>query len=51
MNQPQKWPEVDIEIKQYIDNLIELLKLNLKHNLIGIYLHGSLATGRRSRFL
>ena len=45
MNQPQKWPEVDIEIKQYIDSLIELLRLHLKHNLIGVYVHGSLATG------
>ncbi|MBT2218075.1 DUF4111 domain-containing protein [Virgibacillus dakarensis] len=45
MNPPQQWPKVDIEIKKYIDGFIELLQKHLENNLVGIYLHGSLATG------
>lgn len=45
LTHPQKWPEVDMEIKKYMDRLIELLQKQLKHHLVGIYLHGSLATG------
>jgi len=42
---PQKWPEVDLEMKDYINRFIVLLQEHLKDNLVGVYLHGSLATG------
>jgi streptomycin 3"-adenylyltransferase len=40
---PQSWSNCNVETKQYINRFIELLKNNLNNNLVGIYLHGSLA--------
>ncbi|GAB2571838.1 aminoglycoside adenylyltransferase domain-containing protein [Gracilibacillus alcaliphilus] len=45
MSQPQKWPQVNSEIKDYVDQLVALLQSHLKQQLAGVYLHGSLATG------
>ena len=45
MQHPQKWPNVDINLRVYLDNFVELLKHHLKEQLVGVYLHGSLATG------
>ena len=45
MNKPQHWSNCDYRIKEYINGFINLLKYNLRENLKGIYLHGSLAMG------
>lgn len=44
MNHPQSWQKCDRDIKDYIEQLVELAKANLA-NLTGVYLHGSLAMG------
>ncbi|MDD4295572.1 MAG: DUF4111 domain-containing protein [Ruminiclostridium sp.] len=42
---PQSWTDCDEEIRRYIIGLVDLFKQKLKDNLLGVYLHGSLATG------
>jgi streptomycin 3"-adenylyltransferase len=42
---PQSWYNCNISTKIFINGFMELLKINLDNNLIGIYLHGSLAMG------
>ncbi|MCL2671896.1 MAG: GrpB family protein [Clostridiales bacterium] len=42
---PQSWPTCDAEIREYINGLVHLLVEKLGENLIGVYLHGSLAMG------
>ena len=45
MDRPQSWYNCDEMICQYIIGLVDLFKGNLGNNLVGIYLHGSLAMG------
>lgn len=45
MAEPQAWPTCDEDIKQFVVQLIELIRNELGNKLIGIYLHGSLAMG------
>jgi streptomycin 3"-adenylyltransferase len=40
---PQSWCNCSVSTKKYVNGFIELLKNNLNNNLVGIYLHGSLA--------
>ena len=40
---PQSWPNCDKAIYAYINGFVELLKSKLADNLVGVYLHGSLA--------
>ena len=40
---PQSWPNCDKAIYAYINGFVELLKDKLADNLVGVYLHGSLA--------
>lgn len=40
-----QWPNCGTKIKDYINGFTELLARELRQDLIGIYLHGSLATG------
>jgi len=40
---PQSWQNCNKSTQIFINGFIELLKANLNNNLIGIYLHGSLA--------
>ncbi|HET8984788.1 MAG TPA: nucleotidyltransferase domain-containing protein, partial [Trueperaceae bacterium] len=42
---PQSWPDCDPDIRDYIDGLCDALTGELAANLVGIYLHGSLALG------
>jgi streptomycin 3"-adenylyltransferase len=42
-NNPQSWSNCNVSIKHFINGFIDLLKINLENNLVGIYLHGSLA--------
>jgi predicted nucleotidyltransferase len=41
----QVWSYCDEDIKQFVEKLVERLKTTLGNQLIGIYLHGSLAMG------
>ncbi|TBL79154.1 aminoglycoside adenylyltransferase domain-containing protein [Paenibacillus thalictri] len=41
----QVWSDCDEDIKQFVEKLVERLKTILGNQLIGIYLHGSLAMG------
>jgi len=43
MNNPQSWYNCNISTKLFINGFIELLRNKLNNNLIGVYLHGSLA--------
>ena len=45
MYKPQSWPDCDSVIHKYITGFIDLLKDKLNPNLVGVYLHGSLAMG------
>lgn len=45
VNKAQSWENCDEDIKQFILNLITVLEDELSDNLVGIYLHGSLAMG------
>ncbi|MBS4201875.1 DUF4111 domain-containing protein [Bacillus sp. FJAT-49732] len=45
MNRPQSWSNCDEDIKSFIMALTEKMKNEQGPNLIGIYLHGSLAMG------
>ena len=40
---PQSWPDCDEAIHSYITGFVDLLKDKLESNLVGVYLHGSLA--------
>lgn len=44
-NKAQSWENCDADIKQFVLDLVNLLENELSDNLIGIYLHGSLAMG------
>lgn len=44
-NKAQSWGNCDEDIKQFVLNLVTVLEDQLSNNLIGIYLHGSLAMG------
>ena len=43
MPAPQSWSNCDKATYTYINGFVELLKIKLSDNLIGVYLHGSLA--------
>ncbi|MEK3887859.1 aminoglycoside adenylyltransferase domain-containing protein [Bacillus sp. FSL K6-3431] len=45
MAEPQSWINCDEDIKLFVAKLIERLKSELRYELVGIYLHGSLAMG------
>ncbi|MCJ8008547.1 aminoglycoside adenylyltransferase domain-containing protein [Lederbergia wuyishanensis] len=45
MNRPQAWSNCDEDIKSFITTLTEKIKNEIGNNLVGIYLHGSLAMG------
>ncbi|MCR2822187.1 aminoglycoside adenylyltransferase domain-containing protein [Lederbergia panacisoli] len=45
MNRPQSWSNCDEDIKLFVITLTEKIKQELGNNLVGIYLHGSLAMG------
>lgn len=45
MGRPQRWPECDDDIRRFAKGLMELFIEELGRQLIGIYLHGSLAMG------
>jgi streptomycin 3"-adenylyltransferase len=45
MIEPQSWNNCNFYIKKYILNFTEILKNNSCENLLGVYLHGSLAMG------
>lgn len=45
MNRPQSWEDCDEDIKQFVLDTTRKLEDNLDDNLIGVYLHGSLAMG------
>ena len=40
---PQSWPNCNKAIYAYINGFVEMLKDKLTDNLVGVYLHGSLA--------
>lgn len=44
-NKAQSWENCDADIKQFVLDLVNVLENELGDNLIGIYLHGSLAMG------
>jgi len=44
-NSAQSWNDCDDDIKQFVLDIVELLKSELGNNLVGVYLHGSLAMG------
>ena len=46
---PQKWPDCDPDIKAFVLAFVGLVRETLAKNVWGIYLHGSLATGRYYR--
>ena len=41
----QKWPDCDSAARQYLESFTRLLQAALGANLVGVYLHGSLAMG------
>lgn len=41
----QSWSSCDADIKNYVDLVIDSIKQTLNANLVGVYLHGSLALG------
>lgn len=45
MNPPQSWTSCDADIRVFVLGFIDLLHASLGNNLIGVYLHGSLAMG------
>lgn len=45
MPSPQQWATCHTAIKRYVNGFVALLKSEVKENLKGVYLHGSLATG------
>ncbi|MBM7599587.1 streptomycin 3'-adenylyltransferase [Virgibacillus halotolerans] len=45
MNRPQIWTNCDEDIRQFIERLIDRLASVLGTQLVGVYLHGSLAIG------
>lgn len=45
VNQPQVWTNCDEDIRQFIEKLIDRLSGVLGTQLVGVYLHGSLAMG------
>jgi predicted nucleotidyltransferase len=44
-NKPQSWQVCDEDIKKFVLDLVSLLENELRDNLVGVYLHGSLAMG------
>jgi len=42
---PQTWPDCDKAVYNYITGFVDMLKAKLEPNLVGVYLHGSLAMG------
>ena len=44
-NRPQSWHDCDTDIRQHVEEMVEVLRAELDPNLTGIYLHGSLAMG------
>ena len=44
-NKAQSWQNCDEDIKQFILDLVAVLQAELSDNLVGVYLHGSLAMG------
>lgn len=45
MQKPQSWQNCDKDIKDFVNDLASKLEAELGNNLVGIYLHGSLAMG------
>lgn len=45
MNKSQSWNNCDEDIKKFVFDLVSVLESELSDNLVGIYLHGSLAMG------
>lgn len=45
VNRAQSWTSCDEDIKHFVQNLVEELKTTLGNQLVGVYLHGSLAMG------
>lgn len=45
IGKPQSWENCDEDIKRFVLDLVSLLEDELGDNLVGIYLHGSLAMG------
>ncbi len=41
----QSWPNCDEDVRQFVLDVVGVLKLELDRNLVGVYLHGSLAMG------
>ncbi|MCB9839265.1 DUF4111 domain-containing protein [Candidatus Nomurabacteria bacterium] len=44
-NKAQSWKDCDEDIKHFVLDLVAMLKSEISDNLVGIYLHGSLAMG------
>lgn len=44
-NRAQSWHDCDTDIRQHVEEMVEVLRAELDPNLTGIYLHGSLAMG------
>ena len=42
---PQKWPDCNDAVRDYLNHFVTLLAASLGNNLTGVYLHGSLAMG------
>lgn len=42
---PQSWQNCDDDVKSFVNELVAKLQSELGHNLVGVYLHGSLAMG------
>lgn len=45
VQKPQSWQDCDENIKSFVDELVAKLQVSLGSNLVGVYLHGSLAMG------
>jgi len=45
LQKPQSWQNCDNDIKDFVSDLVSKLEEELSGNLVGIYLHGSLAMG------
>ena len=45
IQKPQLWQNCDKDIKDFVNDLVAKLETELGSNLVGIYLHGSLAMG------
>ena len=45
MANAQKWPDCSLDLKNYVNGLVELFCIHLGRSLQGVYLHGSLAMG------